>query len=155
MSLPRWISNLAGNEELYQNRPYKLYRGLNLRHNDPSYSNYYDISKIRKTKIFKDEKGKMFSWSMHKGIATSFAYGNTNWMQNKNCFDDLEIGWGHYGIVLEHTFSPSEIIIDFEFADNNNRYLKNFMDFSEDEVLVKPRRTNYKVIEILENRCKK
>lgn len=147
------VKKYSGNYEdkLIQNKEYKLYRGLFLS-NDESSSEYYNLDDILKTNKFIDKKSSSISWTTNLKIARRFALGNTNVFDNKTEFNSIDKLFKKYGIVIEHIFSPSEVILDLEYISENNDYLKNYINWpDESEVIINPvKGKSYKVIEVIQ-----
>jgi hypothetical protein len=146
------IKKYVGNhqDKLVNRKSYSVFRGIMLKDGE-GYKNSYSLDRIEKEKEFIDVKGNVFSWTFNKKVARSFALGNRTWMDSKTAFTSIDKKFGYYGVILSHTFSMNEVILDFGFIDENNEYMKSLIAFpNEEEVIVVPKENaTYKVVEII------
>ena len=116
-----------------KNFNYTLYRGI-----------FLDDERFKDLKVGDAVFNKRLSWTLSKGMAERFAFGNKHWMDRKE-----NIPEGKIGIILKHKFEPKDILVDMNYASEKHPAFKNMIDWpDEKEVIVKPKSDKYEIIEI-------
>jgi hypothetical protein len=125
--------------DLIRDKKYKLYRGINIKK-----WNSDELEKWNNLNVGDYIEDNGISWTTSLGTAKRFALGNKHWMENKKTLGKNEVG-----IVLYHEFTPDEILMDVDFVDEIHPYLKDIADFTEDEVIIIPKKSKYKIVDII------
>ena len=130
---------------LFSPKKYTLYKGLFLTKNQ-GYIHSGDFEKISKTKKFRIQKS-VSSWTTSLSVAKRFARGSTHWMDTPKLDKEYYQNGEYFGIVLEYRPSINEILVDFNFIEDEGMWTAGF---SEDEVILIPKTQIFKVEEIIE-----
>lgn len=128
------IQNYKSIQGIDKNMGHILYRGLFL--------NGLSNAQIREYFSMKFIEDKGMSWTHSYSEAMSFAYGSNIFSSNK------KLAPNQLGIVIQSSFSLNDIIIDFNYILKNNTY-PELEVIEEDEVLVKIKKRNCKIIALV------